>query len=121
MFYGVNMHTLRNIKTGPVWTPGQALIDTYTVSGLSTNNISLNNLSAGAGLAHYMIPGIPPPIGIEYVRAGELLRLRFTKTQPQTTTYNFTWVTTGINAASASNTAAGILEVIFTDAVLGEQ
>ena len=102
-------------------SPGQALIDTYTVSGLSTNNISLNNLSAGAGLAHYMIPGIPPPIGIEYVQAGELLRIRFTKTQPQTTTYSFTWVTTGINAASASNTAAGILEVIFTDAVLGEQ
>ena len=101
-------------------TPGQALLDTYTLSGLNTDNISLNNLSIGAGLAHYLIPGIPPPIGIEYVRAGELLRLRFTKTQTQATTYNFTWVTTGINAASASNTAAGLLEVLFIDAVLGE-
>ena len=100
-------------------SPGQALLDTYTLSGLSTDSISLNNLSIGAGIAHYLIPGIPPPIGIEYVRAGELLRLRFTKTQAQTT-YNFTWVTTGINAASASNTAAGLLEVIFIDAVLGE-
>lgn len=98
---------------------GQAVIDTYTQSGLNPDTISLNNLAIGAGLAHYMVPGFPPPIEIAYVRSGELLRVRFSKTQPQVTSYSFAWVPGAVNGASATNNT-GLLEVIFNDAVLGE-
>ena len=97
-------------------SPGQALIDTFTESGSSENAITLNNTDQffGPGRARFSIPE-PQPIGLDYVRSGELIRLRFTKTDTQAASFSFEWVTDGTNPASAVN-QTGLLQFVLVNA-----
>ena len=94
---------------------GQALIDTFASVGQDQSSIRINNIDLinGAGRARFIVP-TPQPFGLDYIRTGQLLILRFTKSNA-VSPLNFEWVTDGINSAEITN-QTGILPVQLNDA-----